>query len=580
MLLQIVATIEHGSIEQVDACVPAAAALDKVYKEHGKLSDSMVHTVLHDYPVVKTNSMAATSMPNLVPRLIKTCLAANRPGNRAVDPLGHVLNKAWPMRCSVRNFCDIVAEYISTEPAIYRFVLMVLHASMLGVYPTSTCNASVSVRILLHRCFQQQRLNQQQLASWVRQNNHLLLFIAIKEYIAYAISLVPGLNNVLHETYNWSMFVDSVTKQADSIRQALNTYAGLPTEIFAAARDAVGTIRSYKCPALPPDYHVLCDHLQAIARNTYHPQIDVYKFPLRVKMYDAIQPLVKHSVSFERIAATVGVDPTHARLLGNAVCDSTSNSKWKEARKIRCNNAQSALVLHEFVQAWIMCQHIKTTALPAHIVQEQQQCRDIHERVIYACTCCRQLREFVVDSKSSNNAWACGHHKVLYDDCTGHVYCGKRVEKNSVPARRPVADSCRSYWKIQQSFMCGYCPLLRIRLDGVVLSFFGKLYVLCPSCACIMKLESQQHLAGSFRCTHCKYRKDASQPDRCFHCYTESASLKTVALRQNTVHVCSGCTRRWMADDHVTSTIDEDVAHQAINERWSSSRIAVYCASI
>ena len=578
--MRISATLEHGTVKQVDACVPAAAALEKLAKQQGAIDEETAQAVLQAHPAHNCNHMSALSLPNLVQRLIKTCLAANRPGNRAIDPLGHVLNKAWPMRCSVRNFSDIVSEYIKTEPSIYRFVLIVLHASMLGVYPSSNCSASVSVRIMLHRCFQQDRLTPEQLAGWVRQNNHLLLFIAIKEYIAYAISLVPGLSSVLDDTYNWKLFVGSVLKQADSVRTTLNTYAGPPSEIFTAARDSIGTIRSYKCPASPADFHVSCEHLQAISRSTYFPNVDVFACPQRVKMYHLIAPLVQHGAPFAKIAAACGVDPVHARVMGDAVEQCSSAARWKEARSIRCADAPSALLLHEFVQAWIMCHQVVTYRLPAHVIEEQKRCKNVCGRVIYACACCRQLREFVVDSKSTNNSWACGHYKVLLDDCTGKVYCGKRVEKNTMPARRLVADNSRSFWKIQQSLMCGCCPLLQIDMDGYMLSFFGKLYVLCPSCGCVIRVQPEQHYAGSYRCINCRYRKDASQPDRCFHCYTVTADLKTIALQHHTVQVCNGCTRRWMASDSITCKIDEEVAHQAINERWSSSRLSVYCASI
>lgn len=579
-LQSIIATIEHGSTEQVDACLPVANALEQLCKKHGKVNQSMVQDALKTFPVYRRNHMTATSLPNLVPTLIKTCLAAHRPGNRTVDPLGHVLNKAWPMRCSVRNFSDIVSQYIKTEPSIYRFVLIVLHACMLGVYPNNSIIATVPIRILLHRCFEQERLNPEQLAGWVQQNNHMLLFIAIKEYIAYSISLVPGLSTVLNAAYNWKIFADSVRKQADGIRETLNAYSGPLSGLFTAARDAIGTVRSYKCPVAPVDMHVVCENLQAIARTAFHPDVDVYETPLRMQIYRVIRLLVANGAPFYRIAVAMGIEPDIAQLLHSSVTQGSGACKWKEARKIRCPNVQSALRLHEFVQAWTMCHNISTCTLPDHIVQEQKQCMTVPGRTIYACSCCRQLREFVVDDNCSNNAWACGHHKVLLNDCTGQVYCGKRVEKGIVPAKKPSNDSCRSYWKAQQSLMCGCCPLIQVKMDGKILNFFGKQYVLCPSCGCVMRLNADRYYASSYRCTNCRYRKDTAQPDRCFHCYTVSSELSTVAMREQTVHVCKSCTRRWMSDDSLTRSIDEEIAHQAINERWSTSRVSVYCASI
>jgi len=579
-LMDIVATMEHGSDLQIGACMPAAVELEEQCKLHGEVDEDMVRQVLLAHPVYACNYMDATSLPNFVPKLVKTCFAVHRAGNRAVDPLGHVLNKAWPMRCSVRNFCDIVSGYILSEPEIYQFVLLVLHACMLGVYPTSSNPASLRVKMILYRCYERDRLTPTQLAEWVQQKNHMLLFIAIKEYIAYAISLVPGLSHVLYEAYNWKVFVESVTRQADSIREALNSYNGPPSAMFQVARDAVSAVRSYKCPVPPVDYSVVCDNLQAVARTAYHPDVDVYHNPLRMPIYKIIRPLIEAGAPLEKVAVAVGIRPDIAELIERAVRNGSSSAEWKVARTIKCRSTQESLLLHEFIQAWIMCHRISTYRLPPHVLEEQRKCEHIRGRVVYACACCRQLREFVVDDNTNNNAWACGHHKVLLDDRTGDVYCGKRVEKNSVPMRKPATDNCRSYWKAQQSTMCGYSPLMHIDMDGYVLSFYGKLYVLCPCCGCVMRLHPGRYYNKSYRCMHCSYRTNSDHPDRCFHCYITSSELQAVALQETAVHVCSACLRRWMSDDSLTTNIGEDVAHQAINERWSTNRVAVYCAGI
>jgi hypothetical protein len=51
-----------------------------------------------------------------------------------------------------------------------------------------------------------------------------------------------------------------------------------------------------------------------------------------------------------------------------------------------------------------------------------------------------------------------------------------------------------------------------------------------------------------------------------------------VALSSSTVFACTCCRKRWMEQDTITMNIDEETAHQAINERWSTNRVAVYCA--
>ena len=125
--------------------------------------------------------------------------------------------------------------------------------------------------------------------------------------------------------------------------------------------------------------------------------------------------------------------------------------------------------------------------------------------------------------------------------------------------------------------MCSYCPLLEIDLAGKILAFFGKLYMLCPQCACVMRLNDSRFYGDSIMCVNCSYRSRATPDSRCFHCYTQCTAMTKIALSTTTVYVCKGCTRRWMRNDSITQNLTEDIAHQAINERWSMNRVAVYC---
>ena len=579
-LLRIIATVEHGTDEQIDACLPVAVQLETMVKAGKVLDDASVDAALRSHPVLRRNHVSAAYLPNMVRKIVTTCFASQRPGNRSIDPMGHVLNKAWPMRCSVRNFSEIVSAYITADPGIYKFMLMALHTCMAGVYPTATVHATTTVKLLLYRHYVYEPIRPEHLAAWVQQGNHILLFVAIKEYIAYAVGTVPGLENVLDHAYNWKAFVHSVTHQADTIRATLNQYSATPQTMFKKALLAVSPIRSYKCRTPLLDQGTLCENMQTAVRMAYHPSCDVYHRPLRMAIYHAIRHAVWAGAPASDIAVAVGIARDTAQRLGTAGSPHATPADWRAVRDIRCETADDALVLHEFAQAWTMCYRIITHRLPQHIVDEQAEKPNKGTRTIYACACCRQLRTFVVDEATNSNAWACGHQKVLLDDVTGEVYCGKRIEKNTIPGRCNVKDSCRSYWKAQQSLMCGYSPLLKIDMDGTLLSFYGKLYMLCPCCTCVMRLNAERYRGSSVRCVNCSYRAATATEPKCFHCYKTTGDLCTVALSQNTVHVCTGCTRRWMSRDDITSTIDIDTAHQAINERWSANRVAVYCACI
>lgn len=558
--------------------MPVALALDG-----RELLDADVQSALAEYPLLRSHHIRPVHLPNLVRKIVRTCFMPQRPSNRAIDPIGHVLNKAWPMRCSVRNFSDIVSTYIVREPTVYYFVCKIMHACMLGIYPTSTVHAQLPLRLLLHRYYVSQRVSQEHLAEWVRQDNHTIVFVAIKEYIAFAVSMVPGLAHVLQADYNWADFVASVTAQADAARTALNVNTTTPASMFAAAQQSMVSVRCFKCPTPAAEQLATCEAIYTILRANCVPSHNVYKTPLRVDIYNEIRDAVSAGAPMAAVAAAVGVSPHITALLGALSGPRIGAAAWRDLRSMASPGDAMSLLLHEFMAAWVMCLRIRTYPLPDHVRQDQCKATSQRTTTLYACACCRQVRAFVVDEGlAAGNAWARGHQKVLLDDATGVLYCGKRVEKASSQSRRMQRspDTGRSYWKGQQSLMCGYCPLLRIEMKGTLLSFYGKLYALCPSCMCVMLLTANRYYGGSIRCVNCRYSQ-SDTADRCFHCCIEASDMRQVQLAADThVHVCSACSRWWMDDVQLMQRLPEVVAHRAINDRWGANRVAVHCDRI
>ena len=579
-LLRLSATLESGDACQVAACIPAAVALDG--KEN--VSDEEVQQVLRDFPPLKSNHLKPVHLPNMVRKIVRTCFMPQRPSNRAIDPIGHVLNKAWPMRCSVRNFSDIVASYIERETSVYLFVCTVMHACMCGIYPTSQVKATLPLKLLLHRYYISQRVSQSHLAQWVRQGNHNIVFVAIKEYIAFAVSMVPGLASVLKQDYGWDEFVHSVTEQADTARSELNRSTHEPSEMFARALSAMACARVFKCPPPTPGQLLLCETLSSVIRTKCVPSGNVYKTPLRVQIYNAIKDVVAMGASMHKVARAVGISSSVVSILQDVDHDKPAPSAMRRLRNMELTHEHESLLLYEFIAAWGMCLRIHTYPLPAHVQAEQERSESKRSTTVFACACCKQVRAFVVDEgHAAGNAWARGHQKVLLDDETGVLYCGKRVEKAATQSRRlqAASDAGRSYWKAQQSLMCGYCPLVKIEMKGTLLSFYGKLYVLCPLCLCTMLVTPNRYLGGSLRCVNCRYKTTCQESERCFHCFMECDEMTSFSVSDDrTLYSCTSCTRWWMQDQEMMAKLDEETVHKAINERWSTNRLQVHCANV
>ena len=533
-----------------------------------------------------SNLTLPVHLPNMVRKIVRTCFMPQRPSNRAIDPIGHVLNKAWPMRCSVRNFSEIVSSYILRDTGVYMFVCTVMHACMAGVYPTSRAPCSLRLRMILYKHYVLDRVSPRHLSEWVQHGNHAIVFVAIKEYIAFAVSMVPGLSHVLQREYQWSDFVASVTAQADVARHTLDQHCHDPSRMFDAARDAMQGVKVFKCPTPSPDNLHICDTITGILRSTCTSSEDVYKTPLRVHLYNSIQKSVVAGVPIHRIAACCGVGRKLVDSLEQLCCSTPSPSAWKQVRSIEPCKDGNALLTHEFMVAWSMCIQIHLYNLPSHIQKEQMESTSQRNTRVYACSCCRQIRAFIVDEgRSASNAWARGHHKVLLDDSNGILYCGKRVEKASSHSRRLKQPSNvgRSYWKAQQSLMCGYCPLLCFDMLGKLLSFYGKLYCLCPTCRCMMAVSPECYVANSMKCVNCRYQNSSAGVNgvTCFHCCVECQDAVTFEIKDgHRMTACTACSRWWMNDRSIVCQLDEATVHRAINERWSSNRLQTLCDRI
>lgn len=559
--------------------MPVALHLEKLAKQGVALTDAVVNAALEAHPPLRSHHLSALYLPNMVRKIIQTCFTlSQRPGNRSNDPVGHILNKAWPMRCSVRNFSDIVSLYIKQHPCIYSLMQSLLHSTMVGAYCNKHAQATVGVRLLLYKYFVCKPPSVDQFAAWLKQGNYLLLFVAIKEYIAFTVSQLPGLQHVLRDYFSWDAFTKSVTNLANIVRQTLNQYAATPGVMFDNALQMIRSARSHKCPAPPSDVTHIGDQLQTTVRLLPCKPVHEQPNPARYQLYHAFHKAVAMDVPLGELARLISLPSNVCDSLNACTKPNATVSAWRTLRA----NLQSARLdaeqVHELVQAWVCCKQIHTYNLPPHIAKQQLECmRAVHTTSVYVCLCCRQLRAFVVDDGTTHNAWACGHQRVLLDDETGIVYCGRHSEKQNAALASGSGDNSRSQWKHRQSVMCGMCPLLPIELAGKILSFFGKQYMFCPHCACIMQLRDTRFWGKTVMCVNCSYRRQAVPDNRCFHCYTTCTDMHQVALQTTAVHVCKSCTRRWMKNDAITQHLTEDVAHQAINERWSLNRLTVYC---
>ena len=515
------------------------------------------------------------SLPNVTSELIECCFSHQTAGSRNTDPVVHVLSKAWPMRCSIRNFNEIVRNYIQADSNVYRLLLGMLHCTLAGKYCHSTVVPRFKTRRRLYRYFVSECPTPREFSDWVTPSHQQLLFIAIKEYMVFAVANVPGLQSVLRDSYPWDDFVSAVTVQADYVRKTVDDNSHMNRHLFDDATAGVNPLRSFKHkPSRVQTVHLYSDMLAAI-RSTCCSTASVFTCPLRCNL--------------QALASAVGNDLPSAleKLLFAtpvvAAVRMASSNKMTMATRASFNVMLESLLfrevylIHETACACVFNMSVTATSLPACVHKRQQATlsKQPHRRntSVFVCMCCRQLRAFVVDDcTASKNRWACGSNKVLLDDATGVLYCGKKIEKGGASSRNQARsnDQNRNYWKQQQNFMCRHSRLVEIPLLGTLLECFGSLYMLCPSCLCVMLLRPQRFDGGPVCCIHCQYQQGGTEAPRCFHCYCEGTHM--AELYDDCV-ACADCYKPWMRDTSLVRQAPMEMLHRAVNERWRRGRL-------
>lgn len=118
-----------------------------------------------------------------------------------------------------------VVKLVKTVPydarlAVYDFLLAILPASLLGIYPTCKFRLPMRTRMLVYLAFSLCPPSIDDLNAFVTRNKWFVNY-AIREYLVYSIAGVPGVRRYLDEVYTWGNIEEETTYCMDKIRRVL-----------------------------------------------------------------------------------------------------------------------------------------------------------------------------------------------------------------------------------------------------------------------------------------------------------------------------------------------------------------------
>ncbi|MAI34444.1 MAG: hypothetical protein CMM07_22605 [Rhodopirellula sp.] len=535
------------------------------------LSNDNVREVVQTVFRCGTPVVSDSSLPNYLSKITTCSFAIGKTPFRNVDPLVHVFSKAWPMRCSIRNFQDIVSNYIVKEHSVYKCMMAILYCFLSGNYAHSEKQADFDIQKILYKHFVWNPISAHHLSKWIKQGHQQIMFSAIKEYIVYSIAQIPALQDTLDEVYPWQQFRKNVIQQSNDLRQVVFQKIGT-ADPFGSVVAVANATKGLKCTHTCASWKLVMVDFLSIMRNVSMCPAKYTTYPARFEVFNRIKQLPRDSIM--KSAECLGI---HSELM-NEVQNAFLEGGWKckqrvAARKIfQSMSRLEQYKIHEFAHAWFAHLSARLYPLPNHIFKMQKKAlrRACASPLMYMCICCKQLRGFVVDNSSAcKTAWAKGNHKVLYDDYTGDLYCGRKVEKITA-----ATTTTESYWKYQQAQMCTRGKLIQFNLLGNVLSLSNSMYSLCCKCACKMEISNDRFSGDMFCCVHCQYK---SMPDIhriCSHCMEKNPQTKLYQCKNSSVRICSKCNRCWMNMPVMQNMCENDV-HVAINERATKNQVIV-----
>lgn len=445
--------------------------------------------------------------------------------SRVTHPIVHILNKALPIRCQVRNLRKVIEQYTNKYPGIGLLLLKIAKISILGNYPHCAVRPGFAERIGIYR----------DLGS----APHVLYFYAIKEFIVHMMHTTPALHDILCRTYRWNIFETNIGDVMDNVRRQFRNTEGwhrrVSDDLMTASKQQLKYV--YCVGRESFDY--------AVAKTMSQ------KLPPRLAaVADVLGKAALHGRrDSRRWIRELGVTCREKSQLAAARHMHASTNGCRVAVDKKTLPQSDAVLL--YYDALYHEMSIVLYALPSHWADKQREALvkkygTFSRRFTTFCICLRcQKFKGILSDRGNANAYAIGQQGVVLSCQDDLMYC------------RNTADGC------------GTVALPTIDMFGCILQFYKHLLILCPSCGSPTYYSGQKYgRGGVFTCGRCPKApvKDAT----CSFCSLRIAgTVKTFTTAEGrSVAFCHKCKKHWMCDGLVWEAFQTGIL-----EDWDECRM-------
>lgn len=511
-----------------------------------------------------------------------------------MQPIVHLMCKALPQRCQIRNLREIISNYCQTDDLVHEFMRSAFLCSVLGMYQHCKVRLGWAERKAILRRFVYLKPNRMQIQEWLFTNYQHLLFYIIKEFLTFSMAMIPALYDELCGTYKWHTFEKTVHGAMDQVRLIINEnvrrspsiqewLSQIETNLMQVNKQQLGNLFRPQRMTFTQTVISICERIDEVAQQV-EPNIE---FPREYKnLLRKMSQRVPRGTIHIQWLKYFNVKQTTIDLLINMHQHSQQTYRT-DLRKLLQNSPRYDFeAIRELFSAFQTTHHdMRVFPLPEHFYKKQlvalrrryglspdEELKD-HVGQVYLCLSCNTFKGFIVkkDSKT-NNLFANGHHKIIVDDATLKCYCGRRCEKSDTKKRKRIhvesflngveleearKRRAKKDWKTKRKHMqnelCANTECLKFNMTGCLFQFYGQMYLFCPSCGNPTVFQREQYDRHGFTCGQCLKEGTLYTSVSCYICDTfrgKDSWTTVTAQPENgepvSVAVCNGCYKPWL----------------------------------
>lgn len=477
----------------------------------------------------------------------------------------HLLSKACPKRCQIRNLKEIVLQYATDDDETYAFLLEVMKKSLFGTYTHCKEMLCFEGRHILYSMFVYQMSNKDFFLKWFSNNNHqIFIFFCLKEFLCDAIWQVKSVYDFIEKKWKWSVFEKQVVQSMDAARRILNTIAKREHKLLHRG-DWILSVESF---------------LQQVSKQ----HIKLFRTSNVVGFYAKTKVLlskyivskdcelkVNHHVGcfiWSIMQRTSDIKVIFSILqhfkIPNNIIDLLMDEKFSQVHFENLSMKQ-LFVLKEFCRLMDLKRGTSIFVLPQHLYDKQKQALQKKEcsasnhahSLGYVCFVCNDIKFFltkVSNSSRHSNRLARGSLRVVVDNNSDslQLVCGRKPERHVKNSKKKWKDDKKAitrkiFKEKQRNFLSKQCigtPLQEIDLLGHALQFNNKMITLCTTCAnvCLVDATSFSY-STEINCKVCQMTKK----DICIKCQAETTCNRILVYntKKPILHkapICNNCT--------------------------------------